>query len=189
VLYVLILIWYVIVVVQCFLNYGTAYRFTKSSGGSGVDLYGWNKILGLASLVPGLGVYFWFKGKELEEDDDYSSHTQLQASYREVDELKTQLNKVKIGKRNCPACYTEIDRDSHFCKSCALNIKEIDEKVREARQKEYEEKGLDIIYEDESFMETARRIKRIYGKNAYISKIKRKARDLGFGDIEVPEED
>lgn len=60
----LILLWEIIAAVQSFLSYGTAYRLTKSGGDNGVSLFGWFLVLNLASLVPGLGIYLWFKYKD-----------------------------------------------------------------------------------------------------------------------------
>ena len=55
----LLILWYIVSIVQIFLSYGTAYRLTKRGGDSGVALFGWLFVLGLASLIPGLGIYLW----------------------------------------------------------------------------------------------------------------------------------
>jgi hypothetical protein len=57
--------WYVMTMVQAFLAYGTAYRWTKGGGDNGLALFGWFFVFGLASLIPGLGLYFWFKYRHL----------------------------------------------------------------------------------------------------------------------------
>lgn len=62
---VLLILWYVITAVQEFLAYGTAYRLTKSGGDNGVSLFGWFIVIGLASAVPGLGIYLWFRYKDI----------------------------------------------------------------------------------------------------------------------------
>lgn len=59
-------IWYVIVVVQEFLAFGTAYRLTKKGGDNGVALFGWMLLMNFAALVPGLGIYLWKIYRELE---------------------------------------------------------------------------------------------------------------------------
>lgn len=58
-------LWYLISVVQSFLAFGTAYRLTKNGGDNGVSLWGWLFVLGLASWIPGLGIYIWFKYKDI----------------------------------------------------------------------------------------------------------------------------
>ncbi|MDR1688763.1 MAG: hypothetical protein LBS21_09180 [Clostridiales bacterium] len=63
----LVFVWEIIYVVQGFFAYGTAYRFTKTKGDSGVSLVGWMIVFMLASLVPGLGIYFWVKYRHLGE--------------------------------------------------------------------------------------------------------------------------
>jgi len=57
---------YIIWIVQNFLNYGTAYRLTRKGGDNGVALFGWMLALGFASIIPGLGIWLYFKYK-----DDY----------------------------------------------------------------------------------------------------------------------
>lgn len=58
-------LWYIVSVVQSFLAFGTAYRLTKNGGDNGVSLWGWMLVLNLASLIPGLGIYLWFKYKDI----------------------------------------------------------------------------------------------------------------------------
>jgi len=49
-----------------FFGYGTAYRLTKNGGDNGVALFGWIVACGFAALVPGLGIYLWFKYKDAD---------------------------------------------------------------------------------------------------------------------------
>ena len=60
----IVVLWKIISVVQSFLSYGTVYRLTKNGGDNGVSLFGWFFVLNLASMVPGLGIYLWFKYKD-----------------------------------------------------------------------------------------------------------------------------
>lgn len=60
------ILYYIITVVQSILNYGTAYRLTKKGGDNGVALFGWLFILEFAALIPGLGIYLWYRHKEQE---------------------------------------------------------------------------------------------------------------------------
>ena len=53
----LLILWQITVVIQGFFDYGTAYRLTKNGGDNGVALFGWMIVLGLASVIPGLGIY------------------------------------------------------------------------------------------------------------------------------------
>jgi len=63
-------LWCVVVFIQSFFALGTAYRLTKRGGDNGLALWGWLFVLGLASLVPGLGIYLWTKYKD---DSEYST--------------------------------------------------------------------------------------------------------------------
>ncbi|MCL2827032.1 MAG: DUF2510 domain-containing protein [Eggerthellaceae bacterium] len=67
---------YLIFIVQLFFSYGTAYRLTKSHGDNGASLFGWFIVVGLASMVPGLGFYLWSKYRK-EKMQDYSGAQQL----------------------------------------------------------------------------------------------------------------
>ena len=58
------ILWWLIAVVQGFLAYGTAYRLTKSGGDNGVALFGWLFLMGLAAIVPGLGIWLWVKYRD-----------------------------------------------------------------------------------------------------------------------------
>jgi len=60
-------VWYILVFVQGFMGLGTAYRLTKSGGDNGIALWGWMLLMGIASVVPGLGIYLWLKYR----DDEY----------------------------------------------------------------------------------------------------------------------
>ena len=60
----IILLWRIITIVQGFLSYGTAYRLTKRGGDNGISLFGWLFVLGLASMIPGLGIFLWFQYRE-----------------------------------------------------------------------------------------------------------------------------
>lgn len=60
----LLILWQVITSVQVFLSYGTAYRLTKNGGDNGISLFGWMLVLNFASIVPGLGIFLWYKYRE-----------------------------------------------------------------------------------------------------------------------------
>lgn len=64
---ILYILWYVIVVVQMCFAYGTAYRLTKRGGDNGVALFGWILVMGLAAIIPGLGIYLWVRNRNISE--------------------------------------------------------------------------------------------------------------------------
>ena len=57
-------LWCSIIMVQSFFVYDLAYRYTKQGGDNGVALMGWLSAFGLATLVPGLILYYRIKSKE-----------------------------------------------------------------------------------------------------------------------------
>ena len=63
---ILYILWQIVNAIQLFLSYGTAYRLTKNGGDNGVSLFGWMLVMGLASLIPGLGIYLWVKYKDTD---------------------------------------------------------------------------------------------------------------------------
>jgi len=64
---IIFVIWYIIVMVQTFLAYGTAYRLTKLNGDNGVSLFGWMLLMSLASAIPGLGIFLWYRFRDAEQ--------------------------------------------------------------------------------------------------------------------------
>ena len=62
---IFLILLYIITMIQTFFSYGTAYRLTKNGGDNGVSLFGWMLIINLASIIPGLGIYLWFKYKDI----------------------------------------------------------------------------------------------------------------------------
>ena len=61
----LFLAWYIIMFIQLFLGYGTAYRLTKTGGNNGIALFGWMFVMGLVAIIPGLGFYMWKKYRNI----------------------------------------------------------------------------------------------------------------------------
>lgn len=62
---ILCVLWYLLWLVQAILSYGTAYRFTKNGGDNGVSLFGWTCVMGIASMIPGLGIYLWVRSLKI----------------------------------------------------------------------------------------------------------------------------
>ena len=57
-------LWWALTIVQTFMGYGTAYRLTKTGGDNGIALFGWMFVMSLAAIIPGLGIYLWYKYKD-----------------------------------------------------------------------------------------------------------------------------
>ena len=74
------LLWQLLFLVQYIFSYGTAYRLTKKGGDNGLALFGWMLLLSLASYVPGLGIFLWFKFKK-KSDDFYTDSQPLTPQY------------------------------------------------------------------------------------------------------------
>ena len=189
----LMFLWYAVMAVQVFLSYGTAYRLTKSGGDNGVSLFISIWLLSMASIIPGLGIFLWYKYREesvVEANEDANWNARL---VNERDVLKKQLQEIQVNIRACPACNTEITTDSIFCKSCGINVIKHDEQKMDTKRKEFEERGLrgiiDALLEDEEFVRSAKYVKRAYGKSALVGMFKRKAKELGYGEIDITDDD
>ena len=65
---IFLILYYIITIVQQFLGYGTAYRLAKKGGDNGVSLFGWLLVVGLASAIPGLGIYLWYRYRDQEDE-------------------------------------------------------------------------------------------------------------------------
>jgi hypothetical protein len=88
------IVWYVMAMVQSFLSYGTAYRWARGGGDNGLALFGWLCVFGLASLIPGLGLYFWFK-------------------YR----------RINTSPGLCPSCGNKLPSEGQFCNYCGSQFR------------------------------------------------------------------
>lgn len=60
----IVVVLYIVCIVQVFFGYGTAYRLTKAGGDNGVALFGWFFLMSLAAMIPGLGIYLWYKYRD-----------------------------------------------------------------------------------------------------------------------------
>jgi hypothetical protein len=60
-------VWIIVFYIQVFLGYGTAYRYTKRGGDSGIALFGWMIVFSFAAAIPGLGFYLWSKSKNFNQ--------------------------------------------------------------------------------------------------------------------------
>ena len=151
-----------------------------------MSLFGWVLALGLAAVVPGLCIYLWYKYKDdVDVSQNDFERQRIHKLEQELREYKTKESDIK----KCPLCALEIDRDSVFCKSCGGNVKEHEEELSKIKRQKFEETGIIVLLDDEKIAAEATLTKKMYGKEAYIRFLKRKAKEMGYGDIEITEED
>lgn len=103
--YLLVLVLYCIWIIQGFLNYGTAYRLTSANGRNGVSLFGWWLGLGLASIIPGMGIYIWkkYRGEKKEKSSDEDQGGRPDGE-------------------QCPHCKNNLNQTDIFCSHCGAKI-------------------------------------------------------------------
>jgi hypothetical protein len=80
--------------------------------------------------------------------------------------------------------YIETPIISEQKKEPETNSKNIDTAIKREKIKSIED-----FFNDESLMKEAKELRRLYGKNVYISHLKDKAKELGLGDIDISEDD
>ena len=107
---ILAILWYIVILIQGVMSYGTAYRLTKNGGDNGVSLFGWFIVMSLASLIPGLGIYLWFRYKELDFQESNIYHQQ------ELADIKRKA----ISKKVCSKCEQSYDEDMSSCPHCGF---------------------------------------------------------------------
>ncbi|MCL2366562.1 MAG: hypothetical protein FWC75_05875 [Oscillospiraceae bacterium] len=141
---ILYYLWLILVAIQGLLSYGTAYRLTKNGGDNGVSLYGWLFVLGLAALVPGLGIYLW---RRYRDSDDYFDRQRYQRDHfytrgnqrtnldivehgrfgdselqvsanRVIERVVTDANRDCKTRKGCARCHTLYDAMLDSCPDC-----------------------------------------------------------------------
>ena len=136
--YFLMLIWYILTIVQSFLNIGTAYRLTKAGGDNGVSLFGWMFLMSLASFIPGLGIYLWISNKDTGSYDYNSgsggfgnyggSGSSGSAGIYNTPSWANPNNQNNIpvqdgsGNEICPRCNTNQKFGRDFCVKCGVKF-------------------------------------------------------------------
>ena len=100
--------------------------------------------------------------------------------------------------KNCPFCAENIKDKAKICPHCNKNIEEYEyelrakeEEAKKQKEKEIKEKfkNIEDLFKDENIMKEAKDLRRIYGKGMYISHLKKKAKELGLGEIDLNEDD
>jgi hypothetical protein len=115
-------------------------------------------------------------------------------------EKTTQKNYISADSnlRKCPYCLESINKNAVVCRFCGKNIQEYDneenskrEQKKLQREQEIKEifKSITDLFNDENIMKEAKDLGRIYGKNFYVSYLKKKAKELCLGDIELNKDD
>ena len=169
---VLLIIWYIFYIIQSFMAYGTAYRFTKTGGDNGIALFGWMVAFGLAACVPGLGIYLWMSNKD--KDIDWHPSDNRFAQYLNI--------------KKCSYCFKEIRGEGNYCSYCGNKINE-EKPIKEESDNEDDlrkkYKSLEDLIQDEKIIEGAKLMRRMYGDDAYYSYLKNKALELGLEDVEI----
>jgi hypothetical protein len=110
-------------------------------------------------------------------------------------ENKNNFSKIKE-EYKCPYFDVLDNNKKMFCKYCGKEINEIEIELKQIEEKKQQEKysngtikNIEDLFKDKEIMDNAKKLRRIYGKNVYISHLKDKAKELGLGDIEINPED
>ena len=129
---IFVFLWYISIGIQNLLNYGTAYRLTKAGGDNGASLFGWFFLLGLASLIPGLGIYLWYKYKD-SDADYYQPYSGSGAGSNNIHQTPSWAKNpdpesyVLVDDSEdeivCSRCNTAQSADRVFCRQCGLDFK------------------------------------------------------------------
>lgn len=113
----ILLLWEIVYLVQIFFSFGTAYRFTKRGGDNGIALFGWMLLFNFASVVPGLGFYFWWKYRDAKPNPNHTESANSvvpvgEAAHENASACEEQ--KVLL----CRACGKPLPAEGHFCEHC-----------------------------------------------------------------------
>ena len=99
------ILWAIMFVVQVYFGYGTVYRLTKAgSRDNGVSAFGWMVVITIASAIPGLGLFLWYKYRDL--GNEYAPTTLRRPAY--LSNLPNKCRKChkeySVGLWVCPHC-------------------------------------------------------------------------------------
>lgn len=140
----IVLLWGVCYWVQTFFGFGTAYRYAKRGGDNGIVLFGWLCVFSFSAIVPGLGIYFWYKTRKEEQETKKKkeSDAAMQAQIIYVTQAAPQEAASAINaetlpvsapvepegpsrpKLVCPECGHDLPSDSKFCEYCGAPLGE-----------------------------------------------------------------
>jgi len=184
VLLTMYVLWMIVGVVQSFLAYGTAYRATKRGGDDGVSLFGWMLLFGVASLVPGLGIYFWYQYREEPGGNKYPA-AGVPAGQR-VDGRNAGNREEAVP---CLLCNEHITESQKYCQHCGGSVADSKEEAAKALRDRVEQGGMGRLIDDDATIKEARMYFRMYGKSACLSYLRRKVKEFGLPDMEITEEE
>ncbi|MCL1890918.1 MAG: hypothetical protein FWG00_02675 [Coriobacteriia bacterium] len=75
--YILTIPWGVIYFVQMWMSSGTAIRIAKKSGGDRIMYLACWFLMEIASIVPGLGIYLWYRYRNEEQEQEEAEQTSI----------------------------------------------------------------------------------------------------------------
>lgn len=143
---ILIVLWQLTVAVQAILNYGTAYRLTKNGGDNGVSLFGWFFLLSFAALVPGLGIYLWYRYKDVDLNQQYSYDNSSSTNTNTIHQTPKWAKDpgpqdyvfVEDSEDDvaCPRCGIKQRADRSFCIQCGLDFDSLRNKGDDQSEKD-----------------------------------------------------
>lgn len=82
------LIYAILVLVQSFMAFGTAYRWTRNMDGNGIVLFFCLLLCQLMAWVPGLGIFLWVKSLDSNQSTYYEPATRRSANQGSEDDVK-----------------------------------------------------------------------------------------------------
>ncbi|MCL2670472.1 MAG: hypothetical protein FWF10_00345 [Clostridiales bacterium] len=133
-LYILSFAYAIVVFLQTFMAYGSAYRMTKREGDSGVALFLWLFVFNLAATIPGLGIILWKRSKTWESPPPIyrkpanpMPSTQVGASGANAPSGQKNAHrsvtpKIEDVQCYCPLCETKQLTGRKYCYKCGAKF-------------------------------------------------------------------
>ena len=121
--------------------------------------------------------------------ESYKILSVLERRIENIERIAEKLERLFLeGTLECPSCKRIIQSDVEICQYCGGNWREITKENRMRRQQKNEQ-ILKSLFSNQKIMDRANTMKAEFGKQQYNLYLKQQAQELGFGDLQLVDDE